>query len=456
MQARVIAFITCLMAQSALAQSTVDIPIDQARAIAARAVRSGDVQLAQEIARQLLSQDPNDRTALLIIAATASQSENPTEGRTAGARAWRLSQTDTQKYEAARLTALAAANEERFTLSTFWLRRALTVAPNDAEYAQTIADARIIKRRNPWSTHFGFSVVPSDNVNGGAEGTTLIAPGNPTGTLSDDARALSGIRASFSLRTQYRLHENKNSRSTVGLQYSGARVRLTEDIDIPDDAFDTNSTEFSLRYDRALPHGNLGINTSAGVSDYREATAGDQDVEFQKYDIVRFGLSYQTPLADRSKVAFVARTEQLSYLEESIGDVQRNTLSMSYVHALSSGDSWHVSISATDSVGDSVNYTSNAMTVQGGYNWKDPIGPVTLSVGAGYTRTDYPDYRLLYPVTGGRSDDTLFYNIKVGFPDATYAGFTPGLNLNRSLSDSNVSRYTRDSMSVGVTLNSAF
>ncbi|WP_106743762.1 surface lipoprotein assembly modifier [Yoonia maritima] len=456
MHTRAIALITCLMAQPALAQSTVDIQVDQARAIAAHAVRAGDVQLAQEIARQLLAQDPDDRTALLILAATATQSENPTEGRTAGARAWRLSQTAPQKYEAARLTALAAAKEERFTLSTLWLRRALTVAPNDAEYAQTLADARIIKRRNPWSTHFGFSVVPSDNVNGGAEGTTLTAPGNPTGTLSDDARALSGIRASFSLRTRYRLHENKTSRTTVGLKYSGARVRLTDDIDIPDDAFDTNAAELSLRYDRALPHGNFGLNASVGVSDYREATTGDQDVEFQKYDILRFGLSYQTPLSDRSKVALAARTEQLSYLEEAIGEVQRNTLSMSYIHALSSGDSWHASISATDSVGDSVNYTSNTMTIQGGYNWKDPIGPVTISVGAGYTRTDYPDYRLLYPVTGGRTDDTLFYNINVGFPDATYAGFTPGLSLNRSLSESNVSRYTRDSMSVGITLKSVF
>jgi len=463
MYARTIAFVACLLGQSVSAQSTVNVPIDQARAIATNAILSGDIPLAQEIARKLLAQNPDDRVALLVLAAAAPQSGDPAEGRAAGARAWRLSETDAQKYEAARLTALAAASEKRFTLSTLWLRRALTVAPNDAEYNRTIADARTVKQLNPWSTYLGFSVVPSDNVNGGAVNSELTAPGledNPFGsgaTLSEDALALEGIRASFSFSTQYRMYSDEKRRLSVGLRYQGARVKLTDAEETPDASFDTNSFELNARYDEALSTGAYGLSLAAGTTDYRDLDSTDLSVDKRKYDNIRLGADYRYPISAQSELGLSAQIERLTYEETSIGEVNRKIVRASYGQRLDNGDRWNTSLSYTDGTGDSANYTSNAWTIQFGYNWNEAVGPITLGVSAGRTWTEYPGYTLFgSPITGGRQDTTNFYTINVGFPAATYAGFTPGLTWNHSLSDSNVSRFTRETRSLGVTINSAF
>ncbi len=163
---------------------------------------SDDPALALQIAEAILTQIPDDRTALIVVAAAAPQVGDPDRGRTAGARAFAVSQTDAQKYEAARLTALAAANDQRYTLATFWLRRALTVAPNDQERNRTLRDARGVTRLNPWSTQLSFSLAPSSNLNGGAEDEASTAPGNPTGTLSADAQAIAGWRAVLAFQHQ--------------------------------------------------------------------------------------------------------------------------------------------------------------------------------------------------------------------------------------------------------------
>ena len=457
MIARALRIIAMLAASGAQAQSNVDIPVDQARTIATRAVLAGDMALAREIALQLLTVDPDDRTALIVIAATAPQMGDPSAGRVAGARAWDLSVTNAEKYEAARLTALAAANEGRFTLSTLWLRRALTVAPDDAEYARTIADARTVARRNPWSTSVGFSISPSNNVNGGAKSPTVTTNGAPTGgTLTRDALALEGIRATFNFRTQYRLHADASRRTTVALRYQGARVKLTEDVDIPDASFATNTFEGSVRYDHALDIGSYGLGFAVGRSDYRDVDRYDLSTDMEFYANVRISADYRRPLSSATEINLSTQAERLSYRNANIGDVDRVTLQTGIIHQLASGDAWRASLSYTDSDGDSVNYTSDMWTLQGAYFWKDPIGAVSLSVGAGLSWANYPDYQLLGSVAGGRQDTTVFYNVNIGFPDVAYAGFVPGVTVNHSISDSNVSRFTRDTLSVGLTVNSVF
>ncbi len=456
MQLRVIAVMACLATAPVLAQSTIDIPNAQARVIATRAAQAGDFALAIEIAQQLLAQDPDDRTALIVMAAAAPQVGDFDAGQRAGARAWRVSQTDVQKYEAARLTALAAANAERFTLSTIWLRRALTVAPNDTEFERTISDARAISRRNPWSTSLGFSIVPSNNVNGGAEDATLTAPGNPDGVLSDDALALAGVRASLNFQTRYRLHANENSRTVISLQYSGARVRLQADAPLPDAAFATDTTIIGLSHERALPKGTVSFSAAAGASNYAQSSAGTQEVDFQKYDIARLAATYRYPMGNRSEIGAGLQSERLTYLSAAIGVVDRNSVNASFAQRLENGDSWRAAISYTESDSKAANYLSETVTLQGNYNWREPFGPITLGVGAGVTWADYPAYRLLLPVTGGRQDTTLFYTINMQFADLSYAGFTPGVTVNHSFSDSNVSRFTRDTLAVGFTLTSQF
>ena len=446
----------CLTATAATAQDTINVPLDQAGALATRALLAGEPTVALQIAQAVLSQNPDDRAALLVVAAAAPQLGDPTAGRIAGARAWELSEGDIQKYEAARLTALAAANEDRLTLATFWLRLALTAAPNDEELARTTRDARAIAQRNPWSTQLSFSLAPSSNVNGGAEDAESTAPGNPTGTLSVDALALSGWRGSIGVSTQLRFQESEKSRSFIGVSYRGGRVWLTEDTDIPNEAFHTDALELNLRHERALENGTIAIQGTTGVFEYRDLDLGSGVADYQKYDLNRLRLDRRLALTETLLLSLSAQREELAYLATGIGDVTRNSASASLSYRLEGNDRLGLSYRLTNSVGDSVNYTSIEHTISASYSWAEPVGPVSLSIGGGFKWIDYPDYRLLSPVTGGRQDETVFANMNIGFPAINYAGFSPGLRIDASKADSNVSRFDRTTFSVGLTASSSF
>lgn len=452
----------CLSTTAANAQETLNVPIDQAGAVATQALFAGDTALAVQIAQAVLQQRPDDRASLLVIAVAAPRMGDPAAGRKAGARAYAVSTTDAQKYEAARLTALAAANEERFTLATFWLRRALNVAPNAEERARTISDARGVQRQNPWSTSLSFSLVPSNNVNGGAESADSSAPGNPTGgTLSDDALALEGWRASWGLTTSYRIQENARNRTTIGLSYQGSHVWLTDSPDIPDEAFDTLSASVNVTYTRALENGTFTVRATRGVYEFRDLDLDDDPelttVTFDKYDTQRLQFDRRLSWDDRTLLNFSVSREWLDYLSSGIGDVTRTTVGAGVTRGRENGDRYGVNISFVDSVGeDNTNYTSDTQTIRWNYRWAEPVLDMTIGADAGVRWANYPDYRLFFPVTGGRQDFTYFTGVDIGLPNLEYGGFSPGLRLDRSVTDSNVSRFDKTSWSVGLTINSTF
>ncbi len=458
MNIRILAVLACLFAPLAHAQTSVDVPVDNARVIARQALLSGNVELAVQIARALLARDPDDRAALVVLAAAAPRLDDPSEGRRAGVRAWAVSQTDAQKYEAARLTALAAAAEERFTLSTFWLRRALTVVPNDAERTRTIRDARRVTQLNPWSTNLSFSIVPSNNVNGGSEDEELSAPGQPPLTLSADALALPGVRATLNFSTRYRLLATPRSRTTVGLQYQSSRVRLNDDtvedpinpgttVTLDAGEFATDLTQLTLGHDRALQNGTMNALLTVGTFEF-----GGEPY----YDFARILLARGVPLSDNLSLNLSAQRQKQAYESIGIRDVYQTTLRTGLSYRLASGDRISGTLGYVDSKGFSVNNTYEEWLIQGSYRWAEPIGPVSLSVNVGLKSTDYPDYSVLGPVDGGREDESFLYGINIGFPDVEYAGFSPALVINGSVAESNISRFTRDTFSVGFVLNSAF
>lgn len=445
-----------LLGSAASAQTTVDLSLDDARAIATRALFSGDSALALDVARAILTQVPDDRASLLVVAAAAPQQGDAAEGRRAGARAFALSSTNLERYEAARLTALAAANQERFTLATYWLRRALIVAPNDAERAQTLEDARFLQQRNPWSFDVSASLVPSSNVNGGAADAIATAPGNPTGTLSDDAQALAGWRGSLNLGATYRLQENPTSRTLIGAQYQGTRIRITDDVDVPDEALATDNFGINLRHDRVLSTGSIGAQLSYAAVDYRDLDSLTLQTEVQKFDVWRIDIDRRLPVGDAAELGFSVGRGLTSYELARIGDVTRTSIGASLTYRLLSTDQMRLSLSFSDSDGDNPNYISTDWAAQLTYAWAEPVGPVSLSVSGGISKADYPQYRLLLPVEGGRQDTTLFYSANIGFPEVSYAGFTPVLTISGSNTDSNVSRFTRDTLSAGITIRSEF
>ncbi|MDX8348240.1 hypothetical protein SLH49_09595 [Cognatiyoonia sp. IB215446] len=442
-----------------VAAQPVDLSLDDARLLARQAIAAGEFALAAEIARKLIEVNPDDRDAHLFLAVAAPQLGDADEGRRAGARAWRLSETSAERYEAARVTALAAANGERFTLSTIWLRIALNDTPNEAARTQTLRDARTVARRNPWSTRLTFSIVPSNNINGGADDEEQRINGETDGgTLSEDAVALAGWRTTLGVRTQYRFQENNESRTAIGLQYTANRAHITDDVSVPDEALTSNYAELFLRHDRALENGLITGRLATGTLDYRNYRQSTDDVEFEKYDFVRVGLDRQFPLSDDLTMSLTAQRERLEYSVIDIGRVDRTFLSSMLSYQLDNNDRVSANLSFTNSDGkaESGNFTFDSWTLQTSYAWAEPFGPVSLSVNGGLQISDYPKYSVGGAVEGGREDTTVFVGANVGFPDVEYFGFSPGIAIAARTADSNISRFERDTFSMGFTLSSAF
>ncbi|WP_373636679.1 surface lipoprotein assembly modifier [Yoonia sp. BS5-3] len=442
MKLRVLAFLACFCPVPVLAQD-VELSLNDARVLATRAASSGEYAVAVELARKLLAVDPDDRTALIVLAVAAPQLGNPDAGWRAGARAWRLSDTDAQKYEAARVTALAANNAEAYTLATIWLRLALLDAPNEAERERTIADARIVDQRNPWSPSVGLSIVPSNNVNGGSS----TDEGTLGGVLSEDAQALPGIRTSLNLATSYRLEPSPQTRITFGLRHQPSWVRLEDETLFNGSAFNSALSEANAQILQGAENGFWVFGVATGSFDFGGSPY---------YDYKRLNLSRALNLNDNTLLQLSGIREFQDYESTNVGVVRRGTLSANLSYTLPSGDRISGGLSYLSSDGRLENFAFQQVSLRGLYQWTDPIGPITLTVTGDIKYADYPAYNEVFAVPGGREDTVLTLGAIIGFPEIEIAGFVPGLSITASKSDSNVTRFQRETVSAGFTLSSSF
>lgn len=436
-----------------IAAQTVELSLDQARVAARQAALSGQFELAQDFALALTDADPDDRTALIVLAAVQPQLGRPSDGRRAGARAYRLAQTDGEQYEAARLTALAAANEDRYTLSQIWLRRAAANAPDERAYNQTRADYRGIRRLNPMSVTLGFSISPSSNVNGGSETEYNIIDGLPfVGILSGSAQALSGLAATADFRLGYAVTNGANHRTTLQARAYARTVWLSQEArDIApatrNSEFGSQVLEIGLSHRHRIGDASLSAEAAFGANWF----GGDFTADY-----LRGGLSYATPLNARTRLTVA-------------GEVQRNNLQGNFPRSnlrskLTSGLSFitdggnivsgQLSYETQDS--NNLNERYESLTMQASYSWADPVGPVHLSVSAGASFSEYPDYSIIFPVPGGRQDTRIFGNLQAVVQGVEYAGFVPVLTLGVQDTQSNVSRFERNEYSLGIGVRSSF
>ncbi len=435
------------------AQTTVELSFDDARAAAQQAALSGNFELARDLAAALLQADPDDRAALIVLAAVEPRLGRPDQGRKAGARAWRLATTDAQKYEAARLTALAAANEDRLTLSQVWLRRAATVAPNDAALAQTQADYGGLRTLNPWRTNIQLSFSPSSNVNGGSDDLYNVIDGLPfVGVLSGDARALSGVTATADLRFSYRLAENAHARTEIAGRFYSRQVLLSDAAralapDSENGDFGATLVEVGLGHTRALGQGLAMADFDIGA----HWSGGDLSTPF-----ARLSLAAQYPVTDQ-----LTGSAGLAFEQRWIGDTGQagdtiETLSAGLTYRFDSGAQLGGTFELRDTASETGNQRNTAASLQMTYAPAQQIGPAEMLFTLGASHSDYPDYAIILPVPGGRQDTTQFASAEFAFVDFDYAGFAPVVTLGAQRSDSNVSRFDRSAFSIRFGFRSTF
>lgn len=446
---------TCLLfgLSSPATAQILELSLDEGRSAARQAALSGQFTLARDFALALTEADENDRIALIVLAAVQPQLGEAREGRRAGARAFRLSTSDDERYEAARLTALAAANEDRYTLSQIWLRRAAINAPDERAALQTQADYRGIRDLNPWSINFGFSLAPSSNVNGGSETEYNIIDGLPfVGLLSGDAQALSGISATGDLRLSYALSRSPEHRTSLTARAYARSVWLSDEArDIAptneNSDFGSQTLEFGISHQRRLGDGTLSAGALMGWSWF----GGDLNTQFN-----RVTLGYGQAVSENIGLNLTAEVQQDNLNGLFPRSNLRSTVSTGLTHITENRNRISGYLSYQTQSSENLNERYETLTAQVSYAWADPIGPVQLSVSAGVAASHYRDYKIILPVPGGREDTRIFGSVTAVFNEMDYAGFVPIMTLGVQDTTSNVSRFERNEYSLNVGIRSSF
>lgn len=442
------------------AQTVLDLTLDEARLLAVQAVLAGDASLAREVASALLDADPDDRAALVVLAAAEPRLGRPRAGRLAAARAWELSATRAQRHEAARLAAAAAAGEGRTFLAEVWLRRALAAAPDEEREARTLADARALRAHSPWAVTAELGFQPSDNVNGGAETPFNVIDGLPfVGIISVDGRALSGWAGTADLAATRRLSESARQRTELSFRLWGRAVALSEESrelieaereaggpEVEGSDFASAQAELRVGHRRATGWGLAGGDLSLARSWHGE--------EAPTTSLRLSGLA-ALALSEARSLRLSAHAEGRREGGGRGGQVRAGA-ELAWGTRLRGSDHLTLALSRSATFSDSGNQASDGWGIRASYALGEPVGPARLGATLGASWTGFPDYAVIFPVPGGRRDERVFGRLEAAFEGWSHAGFAPVLSIEAARSDSNVSRFDTESLGLGITLRSTF
>ena len=432
------------------------IGLDQARDMAVAALRAGDPGLAIALARGLLKADPDDFVALYVLATAEAGLGRPTASRKAAARAFRLGDTDTARFRSAQLAARMAYEEDRYSLSQLWLRRAAIHAPDDNAAATVAKDYRLLRRINPWSVRLQVDIRPSSNVNKGADTALQIIDGVPvTGYLSGSAQALSGLITAVDLASSYRIAGSARHDTRLMGRLYVQRVALSAEA--RDQAPEASGSDFGTTFaEGGLRHvwttGDRGSAT-AEVTLGEAWAAGERSFRFSRLD-----LSHAWQLGGGHMLSLSALAETRYMARYATNDAHILGLGARWRKRLGNGDTLDVTLAWRDSAAahDNGSYTSGSLRTE--YELGRPVGPVTLSGAVILGQTDYPDFISggFIRVPGGRQDQSIYGEINMMFHEVEFAGFAPMLRLRAGEKDSNDTRYSMNELTLSLGFRSKF
>lgn len=460
---------TCIICSPAIAQTTVNLTLNEARQAAVHLLLDGQAGAAFQLAEGLLQANPNDRDALIVKSAAARALGDPSLARRVGVQAFRVSQDGPEKYQAARLIAQAATAEERYTWAQYWLRIARQHAPNDAEAEAVARDYQVLRQLNPWSSNISFGLAPSGNINGGSQGTTGYLEGNvdpgfaaflasfgiydpETGLrlLGDNERALSGYEANFGIGSQYRLSQTESSATFLSGQLNINRYWLSDEAreqspTSENSDFDRDSISIGLSHIRVLADGQRPATFSLGYG--RDWYGGAPN---SRYITASFSQPYL--LSERDLLTFGLNTSVSASFNDDI-PIRSYGVSTRLLHILENGDRIGGSIRLTKNVSEILDSNSNAAELGASYSFANPIYGLGVQLNATVTLTDIGETRF---APFDREDLTFRAGADVSIPAAEIFGFQPVLEFTAEQNRSTVDQFDRTAFGVGLNFQSSF
>ena len=454
MRALLISGVFSLVAFCAGAAHAMTMTLDESRALAQQALLQKRPDVTLQIAQALVSVNPNDAHALLMIAAAQAELDQPTPARKAAALAYRRAENPKQRLQAARIAAEQALVEEKPSLTQIWLRRAALHTTTDE---QTDALARAYSRVrsiNPWSLHLGLSIRPSDNVNNGSNSAFNVIEGiSSVGVIDPASQALSGTIGTFDATLGYRLRGDARSRTTLRTRLQQREVQLSNEAKRL--APNASGNDFGWTYaDVEIEHA-FAVGERKGDHAKFALTQGALWTnDGKEYDFTR--LSAERVWMPNSLNRFRLSGQASQFLrEDSANDSTTFSMTGGYDHKRANGDTAGLALTLRKAESDNANSRAEAASLKLSYSFGKKWGPAEASASLTYTHSDYDDFTVLNQ-TPGREDQSLNANLSLFFSDYDYAGFAPKVTLRASRRSSNISLFETREVSVIFGVQSKF
>ncbi|WP_149754017.1 surface lipoprotein assembly modifier [Roseivivax sediminis] len=446
-----------LLAGAAAAQDSLS--PDQMRVLAGRAAAAGEAQLAREAAQALLARDPGDTQALLALSRAERDMQDFDAARDAARAAWREAGTEDERYAAALAMAQAHSSAGARTRSQLWLRRAMQVAPGEAQRAQAERDFRYVRMRNPWSTRLTFALTPSSNVNGGTTSDRFdlfIDQGSnfyyyfPDSVPRNATRALSGLEILTGVSTSLRLGQSETTRSFLDFGLTHRTYALSPDArdiapDVEGSDFARTTLSAGLRHDMTTASKRLGLSFGANVQ--HDWYAGeDLSRTWTLSTSARYALTpklmAQVGLSGDHEEGFDARS-----------DVNGWRASLGAVRVLEGGHRLSLAVAhrETDSDAGTLDYTEREAKVA--LNFGRPVFGTDLSLGLSAAEREHDEH--LYSLDG-RRDHRFGAWATVTFDRFDYYGFVPDVTFKTNRTESDLGLYDSEEFGVSVGIRSKF
>ncbi|MDO8882652.1 hypothetical protein [Pseudotabrizicola sp.] len=444
--ARIVALVLALVMMTGPGGARPPSPSEQAMA-------AGDMQRARQLAQQQLQVNPNDTSALAVLAAADLAQQRPKAARQNASKAFAAGETHHDRFVAARLAAKSAHLGGQPLVAQYWLRRAVHVAPHPQAEQVAIADFRALRRVSPLHLSFAASFRPSANVNNGAENPMLSIDGVPTYFVFNDAsRALPGAETRLGLGLRYRLAGTEKRGTDLGIQMTQSAIFLTDrarriapmarGADFATASVDLQLSRYAEISERSFLRGGLQIGQSW--------LAGDAYARRAKLDAA---------LTHRLSPVVQARLSMAVERQWRIGASPAATalvVDSAAERKLASGDVIGIRFTAGKTVSDDANQENHSLASELRYVLGDTVAGVHLSGTLGLALRDYPVFFGGVFGDSGRQDKTAFGSIDLSLTRLKALGFEPVISLEGRRTRSNVSRFESNSLGLGVRIKSSF
>jgi len=419
-------------------------------AMAAHALNTGEVEMAQTLVQAVLTANPEDLEALILQARIAEATENSVKARRFARYAWGKSRRDESAdpraaYAASMTMARAHAREGNYTLSQWWLRRAVEDAPDDVSRSEAVRHFQTVRRRNPWSGQLRFNIAPNSNINNGSANEEVMIFDLPFSVpLPAQMQALSGTEAAVGVTLRRALGETQKRKTEAYLQWDSRRFELSSEAKrkaptakAADYAMDTVTLGLDHRILGANQRLEYALGASVGHTQY-----GGKDYAWQ-YG-VDLGVEYG--LSPSERVSIGVGVDEIDLVQTS--DARLYEARTRY-QAMTGDGQLGLSLTFSQSQSPMSSFDYDQFRIGAQFTLNKPILGAEVSIGLDMRNRTYE----VTPFgSNGREDSEIGASLGLVFKDFDYMGFAPAVTLSSSRTNSNIGIYDtkRNSATLGI------